>query len=178
MIGIVANDSVLSIQECEHLISYINKSESKNKWTHSDVPYWQNRIIELKEVDDDLAIAIMTKAYQQIRSSLPLGYEADSFALVVWRQYTEAGLHIDELGFEWREFSSILYLNDDFMGGRTEFPEQKVSVKPKAGMAIVFEANSRYPHLVSEVESGTRYTIASFWTKSKNKKIYEGWIND
>jgi hypothetical protein len=178
MIGIRANDGILSLDECEYLISYIGEYGDLGKWSHSDSSYWQNRIIELKDIEDPLAISIMLKAYKQIRGCIPSGYEADSFALVVWRQNTEADLHIDEVDFEWREYSSIIYLNDDFVGGKTEFPDQEVSVTPKAGMGIVFEANSKYPHLVTAVDSGTRYTIASFWTNKISYKFYEGWLND
>ena len=178
MIGIRANNGILPIDECEYLISYVNRVGTLGEWSHSEEPYWQNRFIELKDIEDDRALAIMKETYEKIRSCLPIGCEADSFNLVVWREHTGADLHIDEVGFEWRKYSSIIYLNDNFNGGRTEFPNQSVSVEPRAGMGIVFEANHEYPHLVTAVESGMRYTVASFWTEDEKYKYYKGWIDD
>lgn len=175
MIGIQANNNVLTPEECEYLVSYL---KGNSKWSLSPDPTWSGRIVELNDIDDALGASYMIKAYNKIKSSLPEEFDADSFAMVVWNEHTGANLHTDEVGFEWRKYSSIVYLNDDFTGGYTQFPEQGVSVEPRTGMGIVFEANDTYPHLVSEVTSGKRYTIASFWTKDEKHNFYKRWMNE
>lgn len=53
------------------------------------------------------------------------------------------------------QLTLILYLNDDYLGGATEFRWEKIA--PKRGMALVF------PHLMmhqgSTIESGTKYVL-------------------
>ena len=61
--------------------------------------------------------------------------------------------------------AAFLYLNDDYIGGHTQFDNLDESVwhdvKPKAGKLLIF-SNREYLHHVSKVESGTRYVL-SFW---------------
>ena len=61
-------------------------------------------------------------------------------------------------------FTSILYLNDDFEGGFTEFADG-TTVAPKKGR-IVFYDGIHYWHKVTPITEGTRYTFAS-WYKRK-----------
>ena len=62
-------------------------------------------------------------------------------------------------------FAAVLYLNDDYIGGHTQFDNIDGSVwydvKPKAGKLLIF-SNREYLHHVSKVETGTRYVL-SFW---------------
>ena len=64
----------------------------------------------------------------------------------------------------WRNYSSILYLNDDFKGGETLFKNQQEKTVPVKGTAILFPASFGYTHGVAKVEEGTRYTISSWFT--------------
>ena len=52
--------------------------------------------------------------------------------------------------------SFLIYLNDDFQGGETEF-RKITTVVPKKGMALVFMHNLR--HEGKEVLSGTKYVL-------------------
>jgi len=84
-------------------------------------------------------------------------------------------IHID--GPE--EFAYQIYLNDDFDGGETFYPEKKLYIKPRAGHLVIFR--SSLPHGVTKVEKKPRYTITSnFGPNPKNLKfvpspIDEGW---
>ena len=60
-----------------------------------------------------------------------------------------------------RKLSIILYLNDDFEGGGTEFIKKQV-LKPEPGYAIMFPSNWCYPHSGQEVISGKK-RIAVTW---------------
>ena len=59
-----------------------------------------------------------------------------------------------------RKLSVILYLNDGFEGGGTEFIH--TALKPKPGHAIMFPSNWCYPHSGQEVISGKK-RIAVTW---------------
>ena len=60
----------------------------------------------------------------------------------------------------------MVYLNDNYIGGELEFPEYKISIKPRAGDIITFPTNAMYLHAVKRIESGTRYNIALNWYRT------------
>ncbi len=51
----------------------------------------------------------------------------------------------------------VVYLNEDFVGGETEFPELDARVRPQRGMALVFQ--HRVLHRACEVERGAKYVL-------------------
>ena len=59
-----------------------------------------------------------------------------------------------------RKISVILYLNEGFEGGGTEFIH--TALKPKPGYAIIFPSNWCYPHAGQKVISGKK-RIAVTW---------------
>lgn len=68
--------------------------------------------------------------------------------------------------------SGILYLNEEYEGGVLNFPEFGFSIKPKAGTFIFFEGNSEVMHEVTEVTSGNRVNLVSFfWPKRFTSEI-------
>jgi hypothetical protein len=61
-----------------------------------------------------------------------------------------------------RDFSLLVYLNDDYVGGDLEFPELGYRLRPRRGMLVAFPSDHRYLHAALPVESGTRYVIVSW----------------
>ncbi len=51
----------------------------------------------------------------------------------------------------------VVYLNDDFEGGATEFPELRATIAPVLGRALLFQ--HRVVHLASDVVRGTKYVL-------------------
>jgi hypothetical protein len=66
--------------------------------------------------------------------------------------------------------SSVVCLNSDYEGGRTQFyltgtmeePNIDIDIKLEAGQALIFKADLNY-HGVTEVLSGTRFSLIQFW---------------
>lgn len=58
--------------------------------------------------------------------------------------------------------SAILYLSDDYDGGELHFPLQSLTLKPTPGTLVMFEGNTKVPHEVKTVKSGSRYNIIMF----------------
>ena len=62
----------------------------------------------------------------------------------------------------YRYFTLVCYLNDDFKGGRTVFPLLNYAVTPRAGKVVVFP--STYLHRADPVINGEKYIIVSWIT--------------
>lgn len=63
---------------------------------------------------------------------------------------------------EYRYFTVLCYLNDDFRGGQTSFPQLDHAVKPRAGKAIVFP--SSYLHAAEPLTAGEKYVVVTWLT--------------
>lgn len=116
----------------------------------------------------------------------------DLFQIVRWFPGQEQPPHCDDMtdhkheedlmlkpdgpGLEWyehRHYGSIIYLNDDYNGGQTYYPQHDVFITPKAGMLAVHPGDPNHMHGVTTVKDSIRYTIASFWTREK--EYYDSW---
>jgi len=111
-----------------------------------------------------------TAAHEEIHKVDSKVYTVEGF-LTKWDVGSSAGLHVDNHdGYEFLEYSTVVYLNDDFEGGEIYFPRLKFTYKPNKGDAVIFPCNSvDYVHGVTEVTSGTRYTLAMWHTTDSTK---------
>jgi hypothetical protein len=67
--------------------------------------------------------------------------------------------------FQTKHYSTLIYLNDDYVGGELWFPQyENFTIKPKKGMLVTFQGDENTLHGVKAVTEGTRYTISMFWT--------------
>ena len=62
-----------------------------------------------------------------------------------------------------REWTLILFLNDDFKGGETYFPELKQEFTPVEGSGLLFQGIYLH-HGVNKVRRGSRRTISTWFT--------------
>ncbi|XP_052557680.1 prolyl 3-hydroxylase 3 [Tympanuchus pallidicinctus] len=73
--------------------------------------------------------------------------------------------------YVYRDYSGILYLNDDFRGGSLFFTEMDTvtvtaKVHPKCGRLVAFSSGKENPHGVQAVSQGRRCAIALWYTHS------------
>ncbi|NWX18501.1 P3H3 hydroxylase, partial [Aegotheles bennettii] len=74
--------------------------------------------------------------------------------------------------YVYRDYSGILYLNDDFQGGGLFFTEMDTvtvtaEVRPKCGRLVAFSSGKENPHGVWAVNRGRRCAIALWYTHSQ-----------
>ncbi len=62
--------------------------------------------------------------------------------------------------FNNRYFTVVCYLNADFEGGGTYFPDSDYTVKPEAGKAVIFPAD--YLHRADKVIRGEKYVMVAW----------------
>lgn len=78
----------------------------------------------------------------------------------VWTPGTKGDLHVDAQDPEpFIEWSTIIYLNDDYTGGKIYFPNQNFEYAPKKFSAVFFpSAGSEHIHGVTTIQTGVRHT--------------------
>lgn len=89
----------------------------------------------------------------------------NTLSVVKWVEGSYLDLHVDDLGYVTDNHLPVnIYLNDDYEGGELKFQTHGISIKPKVGDMIVFPGNMYYPHEVTKIQSGIRYTLAIWFT--------------
>lgn len=74
-----------------------------------------------------------------------------------------------------REFTVLVYLNDEFEGGTTDFPLAQRSVKPVKGLAAAFRSMvgdkiiTESKHQGTKVDSGVKW-LATIWIRTADVK--------
>lgn len=69
-----------------------------------------------------------------------------------------------------RDYSFLLYLNDDFEGGEILFPNFEFELKPKKGLFVCFPSDHRFIHKVVPTRQGVRYVIVT-WAAKENTQL-------
>jgi hypothetical protein len=90
---------------------------------------------------------------------------AGLFRVQRWESNTGMSLHRDDgygeraeqVGIKW---GIVIYLNDDFEGGKIDYPDHGIAFKPKMGSMLIHRGD--IPHQVQVVTSGDRYYITGF----------------
>lgn len=97
---------------------------------------------------------------------------SNALSAVVYEENSYKDLHTDDLNIftdqnglqvsKRFKYTSIFYLNNNFIGGKLTFPDLDISLDAVEGRLVVFPSN--YMHSVSRIESGTRFVISKFWS--------------
>lgn len=61
-----------------------------------------------------------------------------------------------------RDYSLLIYLDEDYVGGELIFPNFDFKLKPQADMLVAFPSDFRYLHGAMPVLSGVRHAIVSW----------------
>lgn len=151
--------------------------------------FWNNRSLNgvtIEKYNKDIAMYLW-ELRQRMGKAIAEAYNEeavypDLMQIVRWFPGQEQHPHSDDMtehqdesmSYFWnRHYGSILYLNDDYEGGHTYYPQHDFEIIPKAGMLAVHPGSPDHMHGVTTIQNKTRYTIAAFW--SRNKDHYDGW---
>ena len=108
-------------------------------------------------------------AHYSERNSLGIVGEQKSYVVKIQKTRPAEGYHIwhcedGSLATARRVCAWVLYLNDDFEAGETEFLFQQKRYKPKKGTLVIFPASFTHIHRGNPPIGGTKY-IATGWTE-------------
>ena len=179
---IVSVANFLSLEESAYLIG---ACRDMNAWDDRNDSYWDGRVLSMfaasrkikcGESISMLGSEIVLRLSKLIQEKFEVEKQVfvDCLDLVRWPVGSEMTPHVDEVPHAHRLWGSVIYLNDDYDGGETYYPNLGVSVKPRSGMAVVHRGDSHHLHGVSKVENGERFTIATFWGVDRSKSLLFG----
>jgi len=100
------------------------------------------------------------------RYGMEEGLFHEQYSMLRYRQNQEYKAHYDSNTGMGRAISALCYLNDDYKGGELEFVNQKIQIKPKAGMLILFPSNFTFSHRSMPVTHGTKYAMVT-WIRDR-----------
>ena len=131
---------------------YQSKTLSEIHWSHYLRYIIKNFYIRYLEENN-----IKESGITKISSVDILKYEAGGFYKI----------HSDDHTKFPRILSVIIFLNNDYEGGELNFHDpvtKKIykTIKPVPGRCVMWPSNFMYPHSVSPVTKGTRYSIVSW----------------
>lgn len=178
------HEQFYSSAECALVMGYVTRVERDGLWARApDAPFWDRRFVHCGSIDDSRVVSLMRSkravAKELIRAAYGVKDElySDLLQIVRWTPGCELRPHADSEEpdgrphpFPHREFASIIYLNEDFLGGQIYFPRQD-DARPimTPGTLVFFPGSLPFLHGVEEIAAGTRYTIASFYTRDRSK---------
>ncbi len=136
---------------------------------HSDVSKAYRELADHMLNAQRRAAAIITDLYRLTEPIYP-----DLLQIMSWSVGIHMPPHADNANpdgsshaMAHRDFSGIVYLNDDYHGGEFYFTALDTVIKPKKGMLVAFTAGFYHEHAVLRVEKAQRLTMPFFLTFDK-----------
>ena len=165
--------------QCDRLLRVFDVLHQQTRHRKTPIPFWDGRIVYITDVvrHDPGAAAIMADFQRRTAERLSDVYQlsaplfTDTVQLNIWEEGQCLPPHVDNAnpGGEphpsyWRDFSSIVYLNDDYEGGELYFTAQDRTLRPRKGMLVAFSAGYWHEHGVLTVTRGRRIAMPAFYT--------------
>lgn len=175
----------LDAATCASLIdahkAHVNTAEVNVQGTFS------GRVLYYNTVPDPRLKTFMRIVQDDVRRRLRehYGLEKELYPgathIVVWPTGSALGDHADNAYADgspnyvpYRDYSAVIYLNDDFEGGTFYFKTgEPARVTPQSGLLVAFSAGIEDCHGVLPITSGTRYAMPMWFTHDRSKAYPE-----
>ena len=162
-------------------------------WQGMSINLQKKKVLEKYGMNPDIYSLVIEKAKETIENRFGVKVKLEQVLLNRWREGREQKPHVDyllddegkdysplydygmnddfikdfKIHYTTKHFSSIVYLNEDYVGGELYFPQYGIEIKPISNSIVSFKGDVNHLHGVKMVESGIRYTISLFWTQIK-----------
>ena len=136
-----------------------------------------------KKIDEKLYNILSKLVSEYVTTTLPTAnINTDSgYELLVYKQGTYFRQHIDTISLNeitpitlikhgenlksfFRQISVSIQLNDNYEGGELTFFDDTYRIKKKKGLVTFFPSNFLFPHQVTDVTKGTRFSIVTWFS--------------
>lgn len=178
-------DSVASNEECQLLVSAFEQykqwhisvdNKRRPKFTEmnftANIDKMEGRYSEIhtrliaafRLIKKDYFETVISKAYDGT-SLVPTAHGWEQFRIKRYKnkgdQFRE---HVDigDLDSSKRYLAFLMYLNDGFDGGETEFTTCGLTVEPKAGRVVMFPPTWNFPHQGNKLKDGKKYILSTY----------------
>jgi hypothetical protein len=175
---IFEKEKFISSDVCKKLIKYQKencpKGERQGFWSNRTVYYYRDNIKKITDTIHKKIIKLIKDFYKEKEMYL------DHSNLVFWKPGLEMEPHADNCFIHQpdkehycpqRNYSCVIYLNSNFKGGETYFPNQNYTIKPRTGKLIFFPSGSTHAHGVTKITKGNRYIMSMWFTKQPKYNI-------
>ena len=174
-------DDVLSKNYCQDLIKRFEVNTQCYDNVHNTHDEWQMRFTQINLYEHDIFrddVAALTKLFNEAiehykidngieQHQWPQKYTLEQIRM---KRYLPGGndrfdTHVDVSDYDSarRFLAAFFYLNDDFIGGETDFPQLQIMAKPKPGRLIMFPPMWGWSHRSHPIVSGTpKYIIGTY----------------
>jgi hypothetical protein len=170
-------------QETSGLLGF---AKDNSFWGPIGDGYWDGRVVHaaiinknnpvlgnyLKNIKERILKTI--KDFYNIENEIYL----DILAITRWFPGMEQTPHSDNMEntedayiHQHRQYGIVIYLNNDFEGGQTFYPQHNFYINPQPGKLAVHPASTDHMHGVTKIEGNTRYTLTGFITFDKTKQM-------
>ena len=177
-------NNFLTDDECDAIVSFTNENIHLFENHGQNHDFWSKRVINYHMIPDENLrnrMVFISHLVSKIVNSLATDKRRlvpDTLQIVRWMNGYELHPHADREEpsgkphpFPWRDFGTVIYLNDDFEGGEIHWPNKGKEWKPVKGSLAIFPGTLEFLHGVRNVPDGVRYTIPSFYTYDLSKAI-------
>lgn len=161
----------------EEVASLYKIAKNFTAWETRGNKFWDGRVCDIFAGFPDwlgkyITEGIKDRIAKKYEDLFPTGIYYDTLDLVKWSVGSKQSPHQDNIPEKHRLVGCVIYLNDDFSGGETYYPNLGVSVKPVAGNMALHLGDEEHLHGVTEVVGNDRFTISSFWGTDHPKAHY------
>jgi hypothetical protein len=143
---------------------YVHKNFVDKSCCNQLIEHYKSNISKAITFRDTFPLSIsrienITDSLENLCSLFGEQSKLDLCQIVKWPVGSKQHPHFDEVE---DTFASIIYLNDDYAGGKTCF--ENIEISPESGTMVFFTGN-KILHWVKEVKNNDRYTLAHWFVR-------------
>ena len=136
--------------------------------TQPDVWMWSSERIELARVVDSAARNALTQYQETILNKnvgtfVPHLSGDEGYKLLHYGEGYKFNEHFDDLPDYGRSITCSINLNSNYEGGKFQFFGGSYEPEIDQGDAVIFPSNFMFPHAVTEITSGERYSLITWF---------------
>lgn len=155
---------------CDMIVKYAEEFPNPNRWESAKtIAVTDTRVCESWNVlssdsIDDIIFNYINEATSKFCTTFPHFHltEDTGYQILRYKLGGKYDYHTDQHKDYNREVTIILNLNDDYEGGNLCHINDNHMMKMGKGDIIIFPSNFMYPHRITPITSGVRYSIVTW----------------
>lgn len=175
--GIWSYENFLSKEECDELIKFFNANQEEWRFICFYGSYGMHVVSPFTKehgtsITEEYMANLRERMIQYVSDAAGRPMKINSMHAQKWELGAYANDHSDstdldgnDMGWSDNKQYAGIYLNSqpDYTGGVLKFRDHGLDVVPATGSFVSFPGGPENIHSVTEITSGTRYTIVIFW---------------